>query len=177
MSSVMHSSVPLAAIPLVIPKQAVVPRRPLHRLRAVRRSENISHQQLAKRLRINVKTVMRQENQFCDLTLSELYQWQEALGVPLAELFLEPGLELSRKTLTQGRMVRLMKTALAILGGLSRARTKRIAQNLVNQLLEIMPELKDVTAWPREGTRRPHRELGRAAQQMLLPDSHRDFND
>jgi transcriptional regulator with XRE-family HTH domain len=177
MSSVIQSSVPTTVIPLVMASQAGQPRRPLHRIRAVRRTERISYQQLARRMHIQVKNVIEQEDECCNLTLTELYQWQEALGVPVTELLLEPTLDLAPPTLKLGRMVKLMKTALALVATKSRTRSRRLAQNLVSQLLEIMPELKDVTAWPKEGTRRSMKDLTRATLQFLLPDGCNDRID
>ena len=176
MSSVIQSSVPTTMIPLVVANQPQQ-RRPLHRIRAVRRTERISHQQLARRMHLQVKNVIEQEDECCNLTLTELYEWQAALGVPVTELLMEPTLDLAPPTLRQGRMVKLMKTALALVATRSRTRSKRLAQNLVNQLLEIMPELKDVTAWPKEGTRRSMKDLTRATLQFLLPEGCNDRFD
>ena len=139
---------PEVAVPPVRPVDP--PRQPLHRLRAVRRTENLSLQQVARRMRVDVKTVIRQEDEHADLRLSDLARWQKALGVPLIELLSEPDQGLAESTLIQGRLVRLMKTALAIQEERSRTRISRLVQNLIDQLVEIKPELRSVTAWPRE---------------------------
>ena len=112
-----------------------------------------------------------EEDEYCNLRLSEIARWQVALGVPIAALLSEPEMGLGESTLLQTRLVRLMKTAQAILEAENRTRTARLAQNMINQLLEIMPELRDVTSWPREGSRPTFRELGLAARQLLLPPS------
>ena len=51
-------------------------------------------------------------------------------------------------------MVRLMKTAAALLEDAPNIHTKRMAENLIEQLLEIMPELKEVGPWHSVGQRR-----------------------
>ncbi|MEC7566717.1 MAG: hypothetical protein VX738_13630, partial [Planctomycetota bacterium] len=41
------------------------------------------------------------------------------------------------------------------------------ADTLVSQLVEIMPELEGVTAWPTYGQRRGSEEVGRTAERHL----------
>jgi hypothetical protein len=42
-----------------------------------------------------------------------------------------------------------------------------MAENLVQQLCEVMPELKEVSPWHTVGQRRSLEELGRAAEQVI----------
>jgi hypothetical protein len=51
-------------------------------------------------------------------------------------------------------MVRLMKMALTMLNQAPSAAMKELAQGMVDQLTEIMPELRAVTAWPETVQRR-----------------------
>jgi hypothetical protein len=44
---------------------------------------------------------------------------------------------------------------------------ERMATMLEQQLVEIMPELKDVAAWHSVGQRRSHDELGRTAERVI----------
>jgi hypothetical protein len=44
---------------------------------------------------------------------------------------------------------------------------RRMAENLVEQLCDIMPELKEVSPWHTVGQRRSLEELGRAAEQVI----------
>ena len=60
-----------------------------------------------------------------------------------------------------------MKTAMAILEQTGNPRTKRLAQTMVDQLTEIMPELRGINAWPAVGKRRSLDELGIAAERSL----------
>lgn len=115
--------------------------RPLHRLRSVRVREGVSRRSLAERMRIDVPTVIHQEKEATDLTLRVLYQWQEALGVPIADLLAEQDEELSIPSLRPRQMARLMKTARSILKQTNEVRIRRVAQNLVNLFSEIIPQL------------------------------------
>ena len=64
-------------------------------------------------------------------------------------------------------MVRLMKTVMAILESAEGNSVRRMAQNLVEQLVEVMPELQDVSAWHAVGQRRSLSELGRIADNPI----------
>jgi transcriptional regulator with XRE-family HTH domain len=117
---------------------------PLHRLGEARQQEHISRSNVARHLGITVEDVGRQECKTADLPLSMLHQWAEALGLPVAELVVEPGDSLSTPLLNRARLVRVMKNAMAILERTRNPQTKRLAQTMVDQLREIMPELHGV---------------------------------
>jgi transcriptional regulator with XRE-family HTH domain len=151
--------------------------RPLHRLAEVRRTQGVSRRTLARRLNTDVSEVKRQEEQTADLPLSELYRWQKALDVPLVELLVESNESLSAPVLKRAQMVRLMKTAVAILERSRQAGIKRMAQVLVNQLIELMPELKEVNPWHAVGKRRTQREVGQAAERRLCGNVLRLIRD
>ena len=70
-----------------------------------------------------------------------------------------------------------MKTAAAIRERAGSAPIQRMAQMLVEQILEIMPELKDVTPWNAVGQRRTLDELGEAANRRLSLDALFDLLD
>lgn len=139
----------------------------LHRLRAVRQTEGISRQNLARKLKTSVAELTQQEDPSSDMTLSTLYRWQRALGVPVTELLIEPDDDLSLPLLTRSRMLRLMKTAQSVLELTTQSRVRRMTQNLIDQLIEIMPEVQDVGSWPLVGQRRTLSELGRAVERYL----------
>jgi hypothetical protein len=63
-----------------------------------------------------------------------------------------------------------MKTVRAIQETATCMSIKRFATMLEEQLVELMPELKDVTAWNSIGHRRTLKELGRTAERVL-PDT------
>jgi hypothetical protein len=60
-----------------------------------------------------------------------------------------------------------MKTAAAIRERAGNHPVSRLAQMLIEQLLELMPELKDVGPWHSVGQRRSLDEYGRAAELGL----------
>ena len=144
-------------------------KRPLHRLATVRRAQGVSRRALARRMNIDVNHVKFQE-QTSDLPLSTLFQWQEALEVPVGELLAEPEEGLSSPVLKRARMVRLMKTAMAIQQRAQQPSVRRLAQMLIEQLAEIMPELKEVGPWHAVGQRRTRNELGQAAFRGISLD-------
>lgn len=144
---------------------------PMHRIRTVRRLQNVSLRTAARRLGMSIRHVRIQENESSDLKLSELYQWQALLDVPIDELLVEPTLPLSRPVTERAQLVRVMKTATAILEAASNPQLVCLAERLVDQLIELMPELREVGPWHAIGRRRAADELGRVAQQCYSEDS------
>jgi hypothetical protein len=96
-----------------------------------------------------------------------LYQWQQALGVPVSDLLVESTDPLSAPVLERARMIKVMKTVAAIMENADSASTRQLAQTLVSQLVEIMPELEGVSPWPAVGQRRSLNEYGRAAKHSF----------
>ncbi len=141
--------------------------QPLHRISKVRQQQRLSLRSAARRLGKDMATIRYQENEFTDLRLSDLYDWQEALEVPIADLLEDQGAPLSRPVMERARMVRLMKTATAVLERAECEAVRRMAQMLVDQLIEIMPELEDVTPWHAVGQRRSLDEYGRIADNPI----------
>jgi transcriptional regulator with XRE-family HTH domain len=155
------------------PEGAVVsavpaPRSPiLHRLRTVRRRENISMRMVARRLGVKVNSLKAQEVETTDLPLSVLHRWAAALNVPITELVAEPATELSLPLLNRARLLRIMRTVRAIREQTRQLRVNRMAQMLFEQLIDLMPELADVAAWNSTGPRRRRSDLGRAADYAV----------
>jgi transcriptional regulator with XRE-family HTH domain len=148
-----------------------------HRIADVRRQQGVTLRNVARRLGVPLPVVRRQEQSDCDMRLSELLRWQEVLEVPVAELLVEGDGQLSGPVLARSRMVKLMKTAAAIR---ERSRDPSITQMvamLVEQILEIMPELADVTPWHTVGQRRTRDELGRTAQMVVPEETFRGSFD
>ncbi len=142
---------------------------PLHRLAAVRKLQGISRRTVARRLATSVARIRHEECEATDLPLSRLYEWQMALEVPIAELLVESHDDLSSPIQRRAQLVRLMKTALAIQEKAVPPPLRRMAQTLVDQLLDIMPELGSVGPWHSVGKRRRRDELG-VASERRLPD-------
>ena len=145
----------------------------LHRIAEVRRQQGVTLRNVARRLGIALTLVRRQEQPDCDLRISDLHRWQQVLEVPVEELLVEGDGQLSGPVLERSRMVKLMKTAAALRERTAGSPVGRIVQMLVEQILEIMPELSDVTPWHTVGQRRTLDELGRTARCPVSEDLFR----
>jgi transcriptional regulator with XRE-family HTH domain len=144
--------------------------RPSHRLAAVRRQQGVSLKNMARRLGIDIAAVQQQEQATADLPLSTIYAWQKVLDVPVAELLVDSNDPLSPPVHERARMVKLMKTAAAIVERARSQSVRRLAAQLIEQLVAIMPELREVTAWNTVGQRRTLDEYGRAFERQLPDD-------
>jgi hypothetical protein len=126
---------------------------------------------VARHLGSNVRDVRDQEDESTDLRLSDLYRWQSVLDVPLEELLLdESSRSLSRPVMERAKLVRVMKTAAAILEIADDPQMCRLAQRLIDQLTELMPELKSVGPWHSVGQRRALDEYGQIAERRISDD-------
>jgi hypothetical protein len=112
-----------------------------------------------------------------DMPLSRLYQWQAVLGVPIAELLVDSDESLSPPILKRAQIVRLMKTAALIREQSHSEPIERMVQMLIEQILDIMPEVKDVSAWNAVGQRRTLDELGEAANRRISIEVLEDLMD
>ena len=144
--------------------------RPMQRLGVVRRQQGMSRRAVARRMNVDVDQVRQQEEESADVPVSVLYAWQKALDVPVAELLVEAGDTLSSPILERSRLVRLMKTVMAVSEQTRQQSIRRMAQTMINQLIEIMPELAEVTPWHTVGKRRRLNELGVAALRRFADD-------
>jgi transcriptional regulator with XRE-family HTH domain len=143
----------------------------LHRLAEVRRREQITRYKVSQVLGVSVTEVARQEQPASDMLLSNLRRWQKALGVPLAELVDESEGELSPPVQLRAQLLRIMKTVRSIEERARQVAVQRLTHMLIDQLLEVMPELKDTVAWPAVGQRRTENEVGQAYFRRLAIDS------
>ena len=144
--------------------------RPLHRIADVRRQQGVSLRTAARRINTTVGSARDQEQADADIRLSQLYLWQQALEVPVADLLVDLDAPLSAPVLQRARMLKLMKTALAIREAAEDESTRLLAEMMIDQLLEIMPELRDVNPWPTVGQRRTLGDFGRIATETV-PDT------
>jgi transcriptional regulator with XRE-family HTH domain len=164
------------AIPVALPPAGPsTPSKPPHRLGEVRRREGITRRELARRLGISIHEVQEREQPSSDMLLSEFYRWQEVLQVPIAELLEEPAGDLSPPLQLRARLLRVMKTLRSMQEVARQASVQRLATVLVDQILEIMPELKTTIAWPAVGHRRKQSELGQAFFRGLSLDLHEEI--
>jgi hypothetical protein len=117
-----------------------------------------------------MQEVREQENPTHDLSLSQLVRWQEVLEVPLADLLVDSSGPLSEPVNQRAQMLRVMKTAKAMEESATEAPIQRLAAMLITQLIAVMPELKEVSAWHSVGQRRTQEEMGRIIERTI-PDS------
>lgn len=144
---------------------------PLHRLAEVREQQGVSVRSAARQLGVDARKVREQEGETTDLRLSDLYAWQKILSVPLVELLMDSEAPLSRPVMERARLVRIMKTVKTIIECAASPATQRLAETLSAQLLEVMPELAEVSPWHSVGQRRSLDELGRAAELLVSEES------
>ena len=161
------------APPPLKPRSTVRQQKRLHRLADVRQQQGVTLRNVARRLGVEISVVRRQEQENCDLRISDLLGWQEVLEVPIAELLVEAEGQLSGPVLERSRMVKLMKTAAAIREQTDGTATHRLANMLIGQILEIMPELQDVSPWHSAGQRRTLEDVGRAGRNVVSDDVFR----
>ena len=142
----------------------------LHRIRSVRLQQGVSLRTAARHMKTDVRQIRLQEQESTDLRISDLHRWQKALDVPITDLLEETDAPLSRPVMERARMIRLMKTAAAIKERAEASGIQRMAEMLVEQLVEIMPELEDVSPWHDFGQRRSLDEYGRVVDRRLADD-------
>ncbi|MDR3108575.1 MAG: hypothetical protein LBU65_02645 [Planctomycetaceae bacterium] len=168
----MSSAIPLEASVLPVPPLSAVsvlfPK--LHRVSEVRRMQNISLAVVAQQLGISVVEAREQEQPDSDMTIAQLRRWQECLGVPIAELLIDLDEYPDNPIRRRGELVRVMKSAKTILERSKESSTKIMAQNLVDQLIEIMPELAFITSWPSVGQSREPKDIGLAGKYRFDPN-------
>jgi transcriptional regulator with XRE-family HTH domain len=142
----------------------------LQKLSEARRRQGLSVRCVAQRLGQTVSEVRAQEDEQADLLISDLYRWQAALEVPIEELLEDPEDALSPRVLTRARLLKVMKTSMAIRRAARSESERRLVRLLIEQLLEIMPELKEVSGWPAVGHRRRADEVGRIGENPISDD-------
>lgn len=139
----------------------------LHRIQEVRCRQGMSLRSAARQLGTDIRSVRAQEQPGCDLRLSDLYRWQAALDVPIDELLVDTSATLSRPVAERAKLVRIMKTAQTLRDTATVPSQRRMAENLVEQLIDLMPELAQVSPWHTVGVRRSLDDLGRIAEQTI----------
>ena len=145
-------------------------RRLFHKISDVRQRQGVTLRNVARRLGIEMAIIRKQEKPDSDLRISDLLRWQQVLDVPLAEL-LEDGVDqLSGPVLVRSRMVKLMKTAAAIREQVGDNAGSQLVSQLIGQILEMMPELADITPWHTVGQRRTLDDVGRTARNTVPDD-------
>ncbi len=161
-----YSDAPLVPLPGSQPAP-----QQLHRIQEIRCRQGMSLRSVARQLGSDVRSVRAQEQPTCDLRLSDLHRWQAVLEVPIEELIVDSTAPLSRGIAERAKLVRIMKSALTLQENATSPAQRRMAENLVEQLVGLMPELKEVSAWHSVGIRRSLDDVGRIAQQPIDDNS------
>jgi transcriptional regulator with XRE-family HTH domain len=155
-------------------KSFTTDKRPLHRIAEVRRQQGVSVRSAARRMGASMEYIRTSELPNVDMSLSDLYRWQQALDVPIADLLVDLDAPISSPVLARARMLKVMKTVKAIGEATTNPSIGRMVTMLEEQLCEIMPELKDVSAWHSVGQRRTQDEMGRIAERPVSDNFARD---
>ena len=145
--------------------------RPLHRISAVRKRQGVSIRSAARQINIDLRQARLQEDPHTDLQLSSLYEWQKALDVPVSELLVDLDAPLSAPVLKRAQMLRLMKSANSIFDRAPSGQTRRLARMMIEQLIEMMPELAQVGAWQESATLRNNDAYALAAFRRLSQEA------
>ena len=112
----------------------------MHRISAVRRKQGVSLREVARRMRKSRRKVVWQEAKTSDLTLSELWAWQSALGVPVGKLLIDRAGPLDVPNIDRSTIDELARIATDILDDAPTTCVKRLATAMVLQIPEIVPE-------------------------------------
>jgi transcriptional regulator with XRE-family HTH domain len=155
-----------------LPPSGPSPPAMLHRIREVRKQQGVSLNAAARRIGAEVSRLREQECGDTELSLADLYAWQRALDVPVQDLLVESEEPLSAPVLELSRMIRLAKTVSTIQERSDSKAVARLANMLMDQLVEIEPKLSEIGPWP---TTRPRTldDVGRVCERRLSEDSLR----
>ena len=144
-----------------------VPEKQLHCIADVSRQQGITLRPVARRWKCEIADIRDLEDGTKDLKLSQLYAWQKLLEVPVHELLLDNEMPLSMPVLRRAQMLRLMKTAVTLSDKSSNPEIRLLVNRLMGQLVEIMPELKNVGPWHENEERTDNR----VKQVYRLPEN------
>jgi len=139
----------------------------VNRIAFVREQQEMTLRSVSRHTGIDVRTLRKQEKPTANLTLTELSKWSEALDVPVANLIEEPESTLDNPVKKRAAMVRIMRSAVSISEEASSEKMSALADTLVSQLVDLMPELEGLSAWPQYGQRRGPEEVGRVAERPM----------
>lgn len=158
------------ASPVQVPVAPTTAKKKLHRIATARHEQGVSLRTAARQMGRRVSEVKAEENETRDLRLTDLARWQRVLRVPLQDLLVEPDTSLSKPVMQRAQMLRLMKTVASLNEVVQNQRAKRLATQLVDQLVQMMPELESVPAWNSVGQRRTPSEYGRVVEKVISHD-------
>ena len=137
-------------------KASVLPKS-LNCIAQVRQRQGMTLRTVARRWNLEINDIRQMEQPTADLRISELHAWQRLLEVPLHELLVDTEGPLSPPVLQRAQLIRLMKTVVTLRDKSNELEAKHLIERLLTQLVEIMPELKDVGPWHETEERIDHR--------------------
>ena len=114
--------------------------KPVHCLSTVRRQQGVSLHKVAESLSTPLDRVVWQETETSDLSLSELWAWREVLGVPVGDLLNDRASPVYGPEIERSQIHRLIKIASHIRDRTQSLSVQRLAEMMITQLFEIMPE-------------------------------------
>ena len=123
----------------------------------VRQRQGMTLRTVARRWNLEINDVRQMEQPNADLRISELHAWQRLLEVPLHELLVDTEGPLSPPVLQRAQLIRLMKTIVTLRDKSTEPEAQHLIERLLNQMIEIMPELKGVGPWHETEERVDHR--------------------
>jgi hypothetical protein len=141
---------------------------PLQRLGEVQREQGVSDRTMAMRLGVSMEQIRRQQSPTCDMSLCDLYRWQAALDVPIADLLVEPGPALAPVVERRARLVKMMKTVRSLQLAADSPDVGALVEYLAEQLVQLMPELVHVDSWPLVGKRRGPNDVAPLEERVVL---------
>lgn len=144
--------------------------RRLHRLGEIRKMRKLSVADVARKLQLEPEDVRQQEQATTDLTLSLLYRWQQLLKVPIGDLVIDAHNPLATPSIRREKLAEVMQLALWILANTKQPGIRRMAHTLIDQLVELAPELKPIAAAHSAGQHQRFDEQGRAMKGPLPVD-------
>jgi hypothetical protein len=141
------------------------PPTPLHRIRDVRRREEMSVRTLARKLDRTVAIVKKMEHPDTDMRISCLRTVADAIGVPSSELLCDTDHNESQRL--RGLLVRVTK-AIHSLRSFQGRRGQRLCESILALIDEELPtaEINELHA---VGQRRSLDDIGRAGTPIVIP--------
>ena len=138
-------------------------RRRFHQIRTVRLRERLSLKSASRRLSLTMSDLRDSEDETNDIRLSTLYAWQSVLSVPVSELVIDADVALSEPIRQRACLLRIAKTANTIRKKSHDESMRALADTLITQLAEIVPEVNEIGTWPDGRKSRSSSDLGKVA--------------
>lgn len=141
-----------------------------HRIAKVRENQGMSIQSCARKLGISVSEAREQEKPTSDLTISQLTAWKRVLEVPFSEIVIQTEDEPADPIRNRAMLLKVMKSVKSVRQHSREERIRILADNAISQLVALMPELEQVSAWPDVGQSHESRAPGVVATRRFDPE-------